>query len=99
MNAKTLDWIPLSPPDMVNHVFCAGSKMICSNCWKEKKNIEMVITHWKAKYDPFWDYMDLEMKYLCPKCGQKSFLESHQRFNPSFRLHSSPFNRPENDPL
>jgi predicted RNA-binding Zn-ribbon protein involved in translation (DUF1610 family) len=72
--------------------------MICSACWKEKNNIKMIMTHWEAKYESFYDYMELIIKYLCPKCGQKYVVTSSQRFNPSYRLHSNPFNRPENEP-
>ena len=58
----------------------------------------MEIADWKAKYDPFYDYMELDIKYTCPKCGQRSSYFTAQRFNPSYRLHSSPFDRVENEP-
>lgn len=59
----------------------------------------MKVTYLSVKYEAYWDYMEVDTKYFCPKCGEVSTSKLHQRFSPSYRLHSNPSDRPENEPF
>lgn len=59
----------------------------------------MKVTHLSVKYEAYWDYMEVDTKYFCPKCGEVSTSKLSQRFSPSYRLHSDPVDRIENEPF
>jgi len=59
----------------------------------------MKVTYLSVQYEAYWDYMEIYTKYFCPKCSEVYNVRLSQRFSPSYRLHSNPSDRPENDPF